>query len=414
MIHVGEQSGPLVQFDSAVHTHCALRAALSLIAGRSISISRRAYPGARPSPIARFLQYLHGAGELALSIGREKTIIYGENLAYLGGDIEYFSEHIFRRWWSLLNVKRPFFVFTGTAPGRSIAAATGCDLQPAPKLCLTDRCTVVIMAHWAGIPSVLHYAPCEISAQELARQAQGLGIASKDPEFQALLPRMLAHAVLENGCALLAQARIPAEPYQFSWERVDSATELWVSRKPAIAPAGKAWIARRIDQVCEALPTCRHQLLPPLNALLRWCESAATPTGVTHGDLWLGNVLFSASRVSGVIDWEWAQADGFIQADCLHMLLMSLAVNNDIHIAHYLRQLWLDEIGDSALQNRIATLRARSGMDLDALKFLALALWLNLIWQKAMRNQSYAAAWFEEMIPRTIPAITKWLSRHMQ
>ena len=31
--------------------------------------------------------------------------------------------------------------------------------------------------------------------------------------------------------------------------------------------------------------------------------------GITHGDFWLGNVLFTDGAVSGVINWEWAERD---------------------------------------------------------------------------------------------------------
>ena len=75
------------------------------------------------------------------------------------------------------------------------------------------------------------------------------------------------------------------------------------------------------------------------------------------------------------------------------------------------RQLWADEISDAALQERIVKLRVQSGMDKDDLKFIALLLWLGILWQKAMRGRMPSEQWSEDMIPRTIPAVTKWLTR---
>jgi hypothetical protein len=123
-------------------------------------------------------------------------------------------------------------------------------------------------------------------------------------------------------------------------------------------------------------------------------------------------VLFNGDSVSGIIDWEWAQEDGFVLVDALHMLLMSVATANGGGIAHYLRQLWADEIGDAALQERIVKLRIQSGMGKDDLKFIALLLWFDILWQKVVRRGMPSASWLEDMIPRTMPAIEKWLNRY--
>jgi aminoglycoside phosphotransferase len=88
---------------------------------------------------------------------------------------------------------------------------------------------------------------------------------------------------------------------------------------------------------------------------------------LTHGDFWLGNVLFDGDDVSGVIDWEGAQMDGLRVVDGLHMLLMSCAVAQGASLAHYLCQLWADEIDDVALQQRIAKLCSQSGIDREDL-----------------------------------------------
>ncbi|HUZ97330.1 MAG TPA: phosphotransferase [Edaphobacter sp.] len=357
------------------------------------------------------LQVGNGACDLLLSAGRQRTLVSGERLEYLAGDIEYFTDHVFRRWWSLLGVKRPFFVVNGTDPSESIAAVTGCDTQPLPRLCLSTHCVVVIMANWRGTPAVLHYAACDKAIAELGRQANSLGIASSDPQIRHLVPRLLAHANLENGAAVLVQSRIPAGSFEFSWRRIDAATELWLSRNPRSEDGGRAWVGQRLVQLCAFLPRFQDLLIPATDALLDWCEAARIPGDLTHGDFWLGNVLFSGDTVSGIIDWEWAQKDGFVLVDALYMLLMSTAAANGGRVSHYLRQLWADEIGDAALQERIAKLRIQSGMDKDDLKFIALLLWFGVLWQKAMRGGMPSTSWLEDMIPRTMPAIEKWLSR---
>ena len=267
------------------------------------------------------------------------------------------------------------------------------------------------MANWSGTPAVLHYAACVKGIEELERLASGLGLASSDERIRHLVPRMLAHENLENGAAVLVQSRIPAEPYQFSWRRIDAAMELWLSRKPRREFGGRAQVSERLAQLCAFLPHYEESLIPVTDALLEWCGTTRIPGDITHGDFWLGNVLFSGGNVTGIIDWEWGQKDGFVLVDALHMLLMSPADANGDRVVNYLRQLWADEIGDAALQERIVRLRSQFGIDKDDLKFIALLLWFSIIWQKAMRGRVASSQWLEDMIPRSIPAVMKWLTR---
>jgi hypothetical protein len=401
-----------VEEDRARHALCSLTSALRLLSGKHIRVPKRAYPGWSPSRVARLLQVGNSVRDLVLSTGRQRTLVSAERLEYLSGNIDCFTEHILRHGWSLLGAKRPFFVVGGTAPSRSIAAITGCDATPAPRLCLTHHCVVVIMANWSGTPAVLHYAACDRGMAELERLANGLGIASSDPQIRHLVPRLLAHAHLEDGAVVLAQTRIPADPWEFRWRRIDAATELWLSRKPRSEFGGGAWVGQRMAQVCALLPDFTELFAPARDALLSWCETARIPGVLTHGDFWLGNLLFSGDRISGIIDWEWAQIDGFVLVDALHLLLMSTADANEGRIAHYLRQLWADEISDAALQERIVKLRIQSGVDKDDLKFIALLLWFSILWQRGMRGGMPSASWLEDMIPRTMPAIETWLCGH--
>jgi hypothetical protein len=412
MVQLSKHLTRTVEVDRSEHALCALTSALRLIAGKHIRVPKHAYPGSSPSRFARLLQIGNGAYDLLLSVGRQRTLVSGERLEYLAGDIEYFTGHCFRRWWSSLSVKRPFFVVSGAHPGDSIAAITGCDPRPDPRLCLsTHRCVVVIMANWNGTPAVLHYAACDQATAELGRQANGLAIASSHPQIRHLVPRLLTHATLANGAAVIVQTRILAEPYEFSWRRIDAATELWLSHKPASENGRRAWIEQRVVQVCEFIPQYRDLFIPAMDSLLEWCETTRIPGDLAHGDFWLGNVLFNGDDVSGMIDWEWAQRDGLRVVDGLQMLLMSCAVAHDVSIAHYLCQFWADEIDDAALQQRIASLGIQSGLDRDDLKFIALLLWFGILWQKTIRGGIPAAAWSEKMISRTMPAIMKWLSR---
>jgi Phosphotransferase enzyme family len=412
LIYANEPFAPSVEPDRSKHALCALASALSLIAGRLIRVPKQAYPYTSPSRLARLLQVGNGAWELLLSVGRQKTLVSGKNLAYREGEVEYFTGHIFKHLRSFSSLKRPFFVLTGTDPAESIAATTGCDPQPAPRLWIpSHHCVLVIMANWRGSPAVLHYSACTQGIAELRRQVKGHEIGASDPQIAHLVPRVLAHATLSNGAAVLARTRVPGQPPEFSWRRVDVANELWLSRKHTSEGAGRARLGQRLDQLRESLPRFRDLFLPPMSALLEWCESTRIPGGIAHGDFWYGNVLYQGDSVSGIIDWEWAQRDGFPQVDALYMLLGSV-ISRGASLARLLRQLWADEIGDASLSGRIANLGVQSGLDRDDLKFIALMLWFNNLWERAMEGSMLSASWSEDMVAQTVPTIMKWLARH--
>ncbi|HEX4155395.1 MAG TPA: phosphotransferase [Acidobacteriaceae bacterium] len=400
-----------VEINQQNHVHCALTGALGLLANRYVAVSRRAYPGPSPSRFARLLQVISGVRSLLLSAGREKTLVSGEQLEYLVGRLDYCPNASFRRWSSRLSAGRPFFSLPGSNPAESIARITGCDADPAPQLSLSSqRCVVVIMANWHGSPAVLHYAGCDSAIAELERQANGLSLAASSPPISHLVPRLLNHTTLSNGGAILAQERISADPYEFSWRRIDAATDLWLSRSFAAEVRERIQLDKRLDRVCELLPRFADVLLPARDALLQWFEMMQLPRDLAHGDFWLGNVLFHGDTISGIIDWEWARKDGVRAVDGLYLLLMSCANVHEVSITHYLCQLWSGEIDDAALRERISTLAARCGLERNDLNFIALMLWFDLLWQRTVRGGEASVTWSEKMISRTMPSLTIWLS----
>lgn len=408
---LSQSSVGFAEDDLQNHVHCAISSALGLLANRYVQVSRRAYPGSSPSRFARLLQVMSGVRSLLLFVGREKTSVSGEELEYLVGPLDYCPNPRLRRSWNRLFAGQPVFFLPGSNPAESIARITGCDANPAPRLSLSSqRCVVVIMANWHSAPAILHYGGCDRAIAELERQAHGLSLAATSSRISHLVPRLLNHAALSNGGAILAQERIPADPYEFSWRRIDAATELWLSQSMADEASERLQLDDRLDRVCELLPRFGDLLLPARDALLAWCETMRLPRDLTHGDFWLGNVLFHGDTVSGIIDWEWARKDGVRIVDGLYLLLMSCANAQRVSITHYLCQLWSGEIDDPALRERIFALAARYGLERNDLNFVALILWFDLLWQRTVRGGEASATWSEKMISRTTPSLTIWLS----
>jgi hypothetical protein len=183
-----------------------------------------------------------------------------------------------------------------------------------------------------------------------------------------------------------------------------------LSRKPAKNGGKIARLGPRTDKVCEFFPRFRDLLAPPIDALLKWGESAQLPAELAHGDFWLGNILFKGDSLAGIIDWEWARRDGIRMVDVLHMLLFSSAMEHDASFGLYLRRLWSDEIDESELSSRISTVFTQAGMARDDVKFIGLILWFDILWQRAIRGSVHSAGWMEDLIPQTVPVIMRWLN----
>ena len=405
-----ERSTKPTELDRSSHAQCKLATALGLVGGNYVRVPKLAYPA--HSRLARLLQVGNGTCNLLCSHGKPRILVCGDRIEYLAGEVQYFTDHVIERSLRCLIRGRAFFVVSGADPRQSIAAITGCDKHPVPRLYLSTHCVVIIRANWCGAPAILHYGTCDEAVAEIARQANGLGIAVSDSQIRHLVPRLIDFSTCTNGSALSVQSQISGKPSEFSWSRIDAATELWLSRKPTVEHGGRTFLNEQLPQLFELLPQYGDVLSPAMDALMRWRETTRLPGGVTHGDFWLGNVLFSNAAISGIIDWEWSQSDGVELVDIMHMLFMSYAMSHNLHIAHCLRQFWGDEIDDGALRTRIASLGAKYGLDGNDLKFIALLLWFHNLYQKASRGRMPSASWTEDMISLSVPGITKWLSHN--
>lgn len=381
-----------------------------MIAGKSVCVPACAYPRRSPTKIERLLQVAYGVTGLLATCGRRRTLITGEQLAYRNGRIDYFSENLASHWRDFSKITRPFFVLPGGEPAKTIAAITGCDPDPLPRLQISKiHCTVVVIANWGGVPAVIHYAVCDDSISELNRMAEGLRLASADEWIAPLCSRLLEHRQISNGAALLAQTRISAVPYQFSWRRIDAANDVWSSYPHRGTDAAMPFLDERLQSVREAFSEFRDMLAPLSDALSEWCETMKLQAGLVHGDFWLGNVLFRDERVVCFIDWEWAHRNGIPETDILNMLLRSPSLDRDFSFAEVLRQFWMDDLTDLELTSRLRRFSAQTNFDSRDLKFLGMSIWFDILWQRAKRGMVESRAWMEDMIPRTATVALKWL-----
>lgn len=97
------------------------------------------------------------------------------------------------------------------------------------------------------------------------------------------------------------------------------------------SPAVEAWLRERELYVYRTASDFPEGSLQPLiedviNALRR----APLPVVCTHGDFWPGNLLSTArgDRLTGVVDWEFADQDGMPLLDLLQLLLCTKGLSS--------------------------------------------------------------------------------------
>jgi thiamine kinase-like enzyme len=347
---------------------------------------------------------------LLADVGGQNTLVSGEGLAYLSGELEYTNDRPLRRAAHLLLHGQPFFMLSEVDAVNSIASLTHCDAVPNPKLRLSTHCVVLVTANYKGVPAVLRIGGCDEARSEVLRQVHGLEVAASDPRLRDLVPHFVAHFSGENNREVLIESKLAGAPAEFSWERVNAITNFWMESKPSGNPA-RPNLSAELTQLCESLPSERDSLYTLRDPLLAWHSRTRMRADVAHGDLWLGNALFSGDTVTGIVDWEWAHADGMRLVDILHLLFMSYSAFHDTSIGSVLRQFWGDAIADPGLKDSLTRLSMSMGLDQDDLKFAALLLWFDYLRQRAIRGRMPSQAWSKDMITCTAPIIAKWLTR---
>lgn len=394
------------------HSTCKLRAALRLIGGGDVRASSVAYPSSAPPRFARLLQIASSACNLLFFVGRGKTLVSGRQLAFLGGEIEYLTPATHSRCLKLLAHGQPLFILPGGSPAANIALQTGCDPEPPPRLLLSSHCVVVVIATWNARPVILHYGMCAKARAEIRRGARGLQIAALDRRVDHLIPSPISCNLGDDDVGLSVQSRLHGIPSEFSWQRVDEIAEFWLADAPATAVSARPRLSQELTEVYDGFPAYRNSLCVAGDALLEWHLTTRMPGDISHGDLWLGNVLFSGDTLTGIVDWEWARTDGLRLADVLHLIFMSYSASRGTSIAYHLRQFWIGNTEDWELKTRLANLAARFGMDMNDLKFMTLLVWFDHLRQNAIRGTPSASSWTEDLIRRTTPVIRTWLNKH--
>jgi len=270
---------------------------------------------------------------------------------------------------------------------------------------------VIIAAKYQGTPAVFRIGGCDESRAEVQRQSAGVKLAQSVACFQKLAPRPLLQIRTSAGFELSIETVVPGVSAAFSWKRIDAALELCLATEASNVLA-RTLLAEDVAQVCDSFPEYRDSLLEVANALMEWHSDSQFSGYMVHGDLWLGNVLFSGDDITGVVDWEWARRDGFGFVDALHLLFMSYSTSRNARIAETLRAFWTNTLQDFEMNLRLLTVSRHFGLHGHDLKFAALVLWFNYLRERVVRGRMPSPGWSDDMLPRSIPVIKAWLSAY--
>ena len=132
-------------------------------------------------------------------------------------------------------------------------------------------------------------------------------------------------------------------------------------------------------------------------------------SGWAHGDFWTANLLVAGDRLTGVLDWDGATADGLPLSDLLHLLAHADRESRRLpHGRRCLERLWpLARRGDDP-----ALLAYCEATELppDALEPLAVAYWLERVARdlRTFADRAGRLAWIDVNVLRPLAALDSW------
>jgi O-antigen/teichoic acid export membrane protein/aminoglycoside phosphotransferase len=280
--------------------------------------------------------------------------------------------------------------------------ASEMDARDAPQAVRTDSDVVVFLTE--SEPRLAVKIACsDAGAGALAAQREALS-ALADVRglngFGALLPRVLDHGTLD-GCRYLVERALPGVDGR-GLVRRGCAPELLDATAAEMAQlyaatartetVDAALLGRlvndRIDRIAAAHSSDVSVRLEGLRTgLISALLARRAVVARTHGDLWLGNVLFDPDpvrpSVTGVVDWEASRAEDMPAVDLAHLVLATRCAIEGREIAEVVGPL-LDE-SDSLSADELALIEPYLHDRIEP-RDLVLLAWLQHVSQRVAQS----------------------------
>jgi aminoglycoside phosphotransferase (APT) family kinase protein len=200
---------------------------------------------------------------------------------------------------------------------------------------------VIVIAAYDGSARVVVKLP--MTAQALTaldaetRMLVGLHADGRLGDWRRVLPEPRAFGSV-RGCRFRVDSALPGRAVPERPDHaaagdllVDAAAQRIHHLHAATAVSAKAddalvehWIDDPVRSLTDAMwymQGAADQLQRVRNELHRAVEGQTFWAGAIHGDYWLGNMLFSGSELTGIVDWDTGGTAEFAAIDILHLLL---------------------------------------------------------------------------------------------
>ncbi len=372
------------------------------------------------------LQLIHALMSRQL---RDCVLLQGDFLLYRSGPLSLCDTGLVRRALASLWRRQPFVLLHADADADGPGLRALCELlelDAAAQLSgfLTYHEIMIVFGEQDGRPVVSKLASAAAGEAYLAPQHKALEWFARngaDTPVARHVPEVLAFKQTKD-YGVLVQSRLPGAPTDPA-----AVTEAELERRLALAAAPLIELHRRgapdeahsgefLDQLSR-LPGIYGDYREPLRMaagiLNAWPRRLEVPVVLMHGDYHLKNVLFEDSplRVSGIIDWDRFKPRGWALLDALHLAVSSIASHRRTGFGQILPEIWNDELRSPLMARYLADIIDRTEMDFEALRHIAVALWMNYLWYRHVDGQGVDAGWMRAIMLAPAREIRDWSQR---
>lgn len=303
----------------------------------------------------------------------------------------------------------------GTLEG--LCLRLGIDASSPVGLHAADSDVVVVSGRRAGQDVVVH---CCEDPQRLARYAGSLHLAHRWLEplgWAHVLPRVLqAPQVGADDVWVMVQQRLAGHVLSASGLDADllqahlraAVAPLGAAGPGPIAPIGQHPRVSRMLQRLGDISEWSAAIGPARQALLRW--PGARLSTAEHGDYWLDNLLFDdRAKLTGIVDWERADAPGVWGCDAVHLVIHSFAAWRGCPQWQVPCMLW-DGHCEPVLERLFDVVASALGLGRDDLRFVALLVWLRHLDLQADTRDEWSAERRHEWLDEPARSARRWLA----
>lgn len=150
----------------------------------------------------------------------------------------------------------------------------------------------------------------------------------------------------------------------------------------------------------------RECLIWALNRVEQWIHGRKPKAVYVHGDYGVHNLLFdSVERISAIVDWEWARANGCAGYDAVHMGILAAAGQFNHDIALVVASVVGGKGTPRALLDYFDCILPELDLVSDDAKTLALFVWLMVIFRGGVWTQATSDDWVDTAISPMMPLL---------